>query len=174
MHPAALGITLELAFSVDAASDLSIETIRPRARAIGPLLYVAWLAPSERALKIGLSEKSLWLRWGPILRNMKQPLHRLSYLRPYEVRDREELLRWSREQRVEVWMCPHPASDLTAFGQLTAGMSITNAEVMLDRRYAPLFGRPLGPREPWVTSAPGPAPHASPLASEARAPSARP
>jgi len=152
MHPRELGFTLALAFRVGIDGVLTRELLTDQARAANPLLYVAWLSPSERALKIGLSEKSLWIRWTNVVRNMERPLERLPFLRPNEVRDREKLLLHSRGQRVEVWMIPYPGPSGTRLAELAAGLSLKGAEALLDSRYAPLFGRPLGPRVPWVNS----------------------
>jgi hypothetical protein len=80
---------------------------------------------------------------------MERPLERLPFLRPNEVRDREKLLAHSRGQRVEVWMISFPAPPKTSFAEFTSCLSLKEAEAFLDRRYAPLFGRPLGPRDPW-------------------------
>ena len=149
MHPSELGFTLELAFSVAPDGVLTRELLTDQARQSRSLLYVAWLSPAERALKVGLSEKSLWIRWANVVRNMERPLEKLPFLRPNEVRDREKLLLYSRGQRVEVWITPYPPVPTTPVARFTTGMSLKSAEAFLDRRYAPLFGRPLGEREPW-------------------------
>lgn len=161
MHPRELDFTLAIAFSVDDRGVLSRDLVTDAARAQQSLLYVAWLEPAKVALKIGISEKSLWRRWANVMRNMERPLEAMPFLRANEIRDREKLLSFSRGQRVEVWMIPYPAHAESRFSQFAHGFSLREAEHLLDSRYAPLFGRVLGERRPWGEIAPGEALRAS-------------
>jgi hypothetical protein len=154
MHPGELGFTLELAFRVSPDEALTRELLTEQARRAQSLLYVAWLESAGCALKVGLSEKSLWIRWTNVVRNMERPLEHLPFLRPNEIRDRQKLLLHSRGQRVEVWMSPYPAPSNTRLADFTVGLSLKAAEAFLDSRYAPLFGRPLSERHPWVAVVP--------------------
>lgn len=155
MHPRELDFTLAIAFNVDDRAVLTREVVTEAARAQQSLLYVAWLEPAKVALKIGISEKSLWRRWVNVVRNMERPLEALPFLRANEIGDREKLLSFSRGQRVEVWMIAYPVPTESRFGQFAHGLSLREAEHLLDSRYAPLFGRVLGKRRPWGEIAPG-------------------
>lgn len=144
--PEELGFTREITFSVDEKQSLTRGMVTVKAKEQTELLYVALLTPSNRALKIGLSRKSLWNRWTKVVRNMEQPLDRLKSLRPNEISDRRKILAHSAGQKVGIWMTPFPAPSDGRFGSLAQGLSLDQAEVLLDALYAPLFGRALSMR----------------------------
>ncbi len=145
-HPERLGFTKEAEFKV--LRDRTVERgfVSAKAREVQPLLYIAWLRNERRALKIGLSRASLWTRWSPVVRMMQQPLEGLRSLRPNEVNDREKLLANSAGNVVELWMTPFPLLPRSSASPFLRGLSLEQAEAVIDGHFCPLFGKPLGLR----------------------------